>query len=282
MDIFMRKNSFINNKGRACDKPILKKKRLLTENISSYSFPAVAKSTAGRRNPSHLLATRHAPSVFFYVVAFAHLSLAQWFLSLCAYRVMVAQAGQPSGWPVSNKAGIPTPVWATTSKCRNLGGSNNQYLLEVAVWLLPLSLFARNSPIYSWPFAAQTFAPYLAASKSQHLLKSMPGVLWPKTLCWPLLAACLAQRRRCVMSNKPQNVFPYAFSNEGHDKILRAHQASACLAELLALAASNTQSSISLQGMAALFESLADQLDGAIGCSEMFQGEVKMGENDVE
>lgn len=33
MDIFMRKNSFINNTGRAYDKPILKKKRLLTENI---------------------------------------------------------------------------------------------------------------------------------------------------------------------------------------------------------------------------------------------------------
>ena len=84
------------------------------------------------------------------------------------------------------------------------------------------------------------------------------------------------------MSNKAQNVFPYAFSNEGHDKILRAHQASTCLAELLALAASNTQSSISLQGMAALFESLADQLDGAIGCSEMFQGEARVGKNDAE
>lgn len=84
------------------------------------------------------------------------------------------------------------------------------------------------------------------------------------------------------MTNKAQNVFPYAFSNEGHDKILRAHQASACLAELLALAASNTQSSISLQGMAALVESLADQLDGAIGCSEMFHGEANVGRNDAE
>lgn len=194
----MRKYSFINNTDGVCDNPIFTKKRLLIENISSYSFPAVAKSTAGRRNPSNLLATRHAPSVFFYVVAFAHLSLAQWFLSLCAYRVMVAQAGQPSGWPVSNKAGIPTPVWATTSKCRNLGGSNNQYLLEVALWLLPLSLFARNSLIYSWPFAVQTCAPYLAASKSQHLLNGMPGVLWPKTLCWPLPVACLAHCRRCA------------------------------------------------------------------------------------
>ena len=28
---------------------------------------------------------------------------------------MVAQAGQPSGWPVSDSAGISTSVWATTN-----------------------------------------------------------------------------------------------------------------------------------------------------------------------
>ncbi|MCW8353754.1 ash family protein [Citrobacter portucalensis] len=37
---------------------------------------------------------------------------------------MVAQAGQPKGWPVSSFTGIPTPVWATTLKeRRNSGGS---------------------------------------------------------------------------------------------------------------------------------------------------------------
>lgn len=45
---------------------------------------------------------------------------------------MVAQAGQPSGWPVPLKAGIPTPVWATTHKRRNFGGSNNLYFKEAA------------------------------------------------------------------------------------------------------------------------------------------------------
>ncbi|MCS4320268.1 hypothetical protein M2407_004627 [Serratia sp. BIGb0234] len=45
---------------------------------------------------------------------------------------MVAQAGQPSGWPVSIEAGIPTPVWATTHKRRNFGGSNNHYSMEAA------------------------------------------------------------------------------------------------------------------------------------------------------
>ena len=98
-----------------------------------YSFPAAAKSAAGRRNPSYLLATRHAPRVFFYVVASVHLLQAWWLSCRHAYCVMVAQAGQPSGWPVSNKAGIPTPVWATTPECRNSGGSYHRYLLETAI-----------------------------------------------------------------------------------------------------------------------------------------------------
>ena len=82
--------------------------------VSWYSFPAVAKSAAGRRNPCLILATQHAPGVFFYVVASAYQFFAQWFLYRCRYQAMVAQAGQLSGWPVSKVAGIPTPVWATT------------------------------------------------------------------------------------------------------------------------------------------------------------------------
>ncbi|WP_236493306.1 ash family protein, partial [Salmonella enterica] len=35
--------------------------------VSMYSFPAVAKSAAGRRNPSLTKATPDAPCVFFYV-----------------------------------------------------------------------------------------------------------------------------------------------------------------------------------------------------------------------
>ncbi|EMH4754002.1 TPA: host cell division inhibitor Icd-like protein [Yersinia enterocolitica] len=104
-----------------------------------YSRRAVAKSTAGRGNPSYLLATQHAPGVFFYVVALAYQFFAQWFLHRCRYQAMVAQAGQPSGWPVSNKAGISTPVWATTHKRGNFGGSNNQYLLEAATMATSLT-----------------------------------------------------------------------------------------------------------------------------------------------
>ncbi|WP_145484083.1 ash family protein, partial [Yersinia aldovae] len=104
-----------------------------------YSRRAVAKSTAGRRNPCLILATQHAPGVFFYVVASAYQFFAQWFLYRCRYQAMVAQAGQPSGWPVSKVAGIPTPVWATTHECRNSGGSVNPLTLEAATMATSLT-----------------------------------------------------------------------------------------------------------------------------------------------
>lgn len=64
---------------------------------------------------------------------------------------MVARAGQPSGWPVSNKAGIPTPVRATTHECRNSGGGNNRYLLEAAIMATTLTL---SHPQFVYVFAA--------------------------------------------------------------------------------------------------------------------------------
>jgi len=45
---------------------------------------------------------------------------------------MVARAGQPSGWPVSFVAGIPTPVRVTTLERRNSGGSCNKLTKEFA------------------------------------------------------------------------------------------------------------------------------------------------------
>ncbi|PQY13790.1 host cell division inhibitor Icd-like protein [Cronobacter sakazakii] len=126
-------------------------KRLFSGERSLYSFLAAAKSAAGRRNPSTLLATQHAPCVFFYVVASVRHFLAQRFLCRCAVRIMVAQAGQPSGWPVSNKAGIPTPVWATTLERRNSGGSSYSYLLEI----VPMTTApAAIHPEFTFIFAA--------------------------------------------------------------------------------------------------------------------------------
>ncbi|QWC52407.1 ash family protein [Pectobacterium atrosepticum] len=65
-----------------------------------YSLAAVAKSTAGRRNPCLILATPDAACVFFCVVALAHLHVVRHVLRRYCIQTMVAQAGQPSGWPV--------------------------------------------------------------------------------------------------------------------------------------------------------------------------------------
>ncbi|EJL3185192.1 host cell division inhibitor Icd-like protein [Salmonella enterica] len=78
---------------------------LLLFAVSRYSFPAAAKSAAGRENPSLTVATPDAPCVFFCVYAFAHPFIGQRFFVCCAVKIMVAQAGQPSGWPVSIVAG---------------------------------------------------------------------------------------------------------------------------------------------------------------------------------
>lgn len=101
--------------------------------IPWYSLVAVAKSAAGRRNPSNSQATPDAPCVFFCVHASVHPFFGQRFIIRCAVRVMVARAGQPSGWPVSCEAGIPTPVRAATHECRNSGGSVNRYSQETAI-----------------------------------------------------------------------------------------------------------------------------------------------------
>ncbi|QGY27430.1 host cell division inhibitor Icd-like protein [Pantoea cypripedii] len=126
-------------------------KRLFSGERPLYSFCAAAKSAAGRRNPCYLLATQHAPCVFFYVVASVRHFSAQRFLFRCVVKIMVAQAGQPSGWPVSNKTGIPTPVWATTHERRNSGGSSNRYLLEIV--LMTTALTAAH-PEFTFIFAA--------------------------------------------------------------------------------------------------------------------------------
>ena len=126
---------------------------LLTVVISRYSFSAVAKSAAGIGVPYNLLATTDAPCVFFYVVAQAHPFSGLW--CLCVHRgsieIMAVRAGQPSGWPVSNKAGIPTPVRVTTHERRNSGGGIYRDLLEVA---LMATILAPSHPQFIFVFAA--------------------------------------------------------------------------------------------------------------------------------
>ncbi len=64
---------------------------------------------------------------------------------------MVAQAGLTSVRPVSLKAGISTPVWATTHKRGNFGGSNNLYFKEAATMATTLT---PTHPTFCFLFAA--------------------------------------------------------------------------------------------------------------------------------
>ncbi|KAB1489203.1 host cell division inhibitor Icd-like protein [Cronobacter sakazakii] len=124
---------------------------LLPFAVSRYSFSAVAKSAAGRRNPCNSMATPDAPCVFFYVVAQAHPFSGLWCLHLSPCQIMVVRAGQPSGWPVSIEAGIPTPVRATTHERRNSGGGDNRHSMEAAIMATTLTL---SHPQFVFVFAA--------------------------------------------------------------------------------------------------------------------------------
>lgn len=53
---------------------------------------------------------------------------------------MVAQAGQPPGWPVSDNAGILTPSGLSPSSVRTPAIASFTLLSEVALWLRPLPL----------------------------------------------------------------------------------------------------------------------------------------------
>ncbi|SCC31001.1 Ash protein family protein [Kosakonia oryzendophytica] len=126
---------------------------LLPVGITRYSFPAVAKSAAGIGVPRNLLATQHAPGVFFYVVAQTHPFSGLWcpVLHHGFIQIMAVRAGQPSGWPVSNKAGYANPVRAATSEIGVSGGSTNRYLLENAFMATTLT---PSHPQFVFVFAA--------------------------------------------------------------------------------------------------------------------------------
>ena len=124
---------------------------LLLFAVSRYSFPAVAKSAAGRRNPCNSQATTDAPCVFFYVVAQAHPFFGLWCLFHSPCQIMVVRAGQLSGWPVFCEAGIPTPVRVTTHERRTSGGGNNRYSQEVAAMATTLT---PSHPQFVFVFAA--------------------------------------------------------------------------------------------------------------------------------
>lgn len=124
---------------------------LLPFAVSRYSFIAVAKSTAGRRNPCNSQATPDAPCVFFYVVAQTHPFFGLWCLHRGFCQIMVVRAGQPSGWPVSIEAGTANPVRATTHEICSSGGGDNRYSMEVAIMA---TILTPSHPQFVFVFAA--------------------------------------------------------------------------------------------------------------------------------
>ncbi|MGN5221493.1 Rha family transcriptional regulator [Aeromonas veronii] len=100
----------------------------------SYSVGAAAKSAAGICTPSSHLELTHALAWFFvsnrppfFGVLFAYPAIG-------ILSVMVARAGQPSGWPVSSGcAGSANPVRATTMRFAPLVGSDNLSHPEAAI-----------------------------------------------------------------------------------------------------------------------------------------------------
>ncbi|AVF33424.1 ash family protein [Rahnella sikkimica] len=82
-----------------------------------YNAPAVAKSAAEFRSSCNLKAAPHVESA----VALTQLLKMR---PLAARNIsMVAQAGQPSGWPVAFRTGTANLVWATTNGFRSSCGS---------------------------------------------------------------------------------------------------------------------------------------------------------------
>ena len=129
----------------------MSKKRLLSGERPLYSFRAAAKSAAGICSPCNSMATQHAPGVFFCVIALAYPFFRLWFLDRSRCQIMVARAGQPSGWPVSIEAGTANPVRATTHEICSSGGGDNRYSMEVALMATPLT---PSHPQFIFVFAA--------------------------------------------------------------------------------------------------------------------------------
>ena len=108
--------------------------RLTGITYNRYALGAAAKSAAGICTPSMHLELTHALAWFFvsdrppfFGVLFAYPAIG-------ILSVMVARAGQPSGWPVSSGcAGSANPVRATTMRFAPLVGSKNLSHPEAAI-----------------------------------------------------------------------------------------------------------------------------------------------------
>lgn len=97
-------------------------------------FTATAKSVAGRGNPELNSAPTHALAWFFVGTRSPLLGALLAYLVGGVCCVMVARAGQLSGWPVSSGfAGISTPARATAMSVETLVGSEYLSNSEAAI-----------------------------------------------------------------------------------------------------------------------------------------------------
>ncbi|MGU5782134.1 ash family protein [Aeromonas caviae] len=97
-------------------------------------LPATAKSVAGRGNPELNSAPTHALAWFFVGTRSPLLGALLAYLVGWVCCVMVARAGQLSGWPVSSGfAGISTPARATAMSVETLVGSEYLSNSEAAI-----------------------------------------------------------------------------------------------------------------------------------------------------
>lgn len=136
------------NTPRAGDK-LFSGKGLTLVNRLAYRCRVAPQWATGISSPSNRTATTDAPCVFFYVatnaterhfMAWCYVSgtgLIRSFLRHSLHYAalsMVAQAGQPSGWPVLVLAGTANPVWAIAiMKISGFGDSIICYRTEVAI-----------------------------------------------------------------------------------------------------------------------------------------------------
>lgn len=149
------------------------KKSLNAVIAGCYIFLAVTVLMVGRENPVIALAQTDAASVFF--VALTFFAIERQIMAWCvvyqcaggqhtvhcmthhATMSMVAQAGQSSGWPVSDATGILTPVWAIASERENSSDSIFAKRRRMPSWLRPQQKNTQN-PRSTIPNSATTAA----------------------------------------------------------------------------------------------------------------------------
>ncbi|EDA4286578.1 ash family protein [Salmonella enterica subsp. enterica serovar Muenchen] len=141
----------------------------------------------GRGNPVNILATLSALSAFFIVATlFAlvpfyglvrRLSLdSKGFkitTGISGRHVMVAQAGQLSGWPGSSMTGISTPVWAIASERGNSSDSVKTTYWRLPQWLRPQPKNTKNprsTTRMPFPNSATTVGAGWAVQKYFHFI----------------------------------------------------------------------------------------------------------------